>query len=195
MPPKKTEVTPEVETESAITELDEVEPQEAPALDPNAEQKAEVKKDLAPSKKETTPAAPNKTPAPQEAPTAKETAEAEKAMFDEESQELLNLLKIERATRLAIDEIKKRMNDFDERKVESYLKELNKKDPARANSLNNPIGWELVWERIKPREVADDELQYKKDDASYQKGLEEKLSKGEGLSLEEQAEFLRKNLK
>jgi hypothetical protein len=43
-----------------------------------------------------------------------------------------------------VDEIKTRHADFDGDKVRNYLVELNKTDRAKAESLNNPVGWELL---------------------------------------------------
>lgn len=44
----------------------------------------------------------------------------------------------------AVNTIREGHPDFDIEKVSSYLQELNEKDPSKAESLNNPAGWELI---------------------------------------------------
>lgn len=68
-------------------------------------------------------------------------------------QELLQ----ERAVNNAVSDIKGRFGDFDLNAVHTHLKELHKSDPAKAEALNNPAGWELIWEaKLSPKSVTAD---------------------------------------
>lgn len=60
----------------------------------------------------------------------------------------------------AILNIKSKMADFDEKAVYEHLKELNKTDPAKAQMYNNPIGWENIWNEIKPKDTKNDNVSY-----------------------------------
>lgn len=78
-----------------------------------------------------------------------------KAKVDEQDkyiQEQVN----QKAIGEAVSEIKTRHNDFDEKQVYEYLKDLNTKDPQKAAALNNPIGWENIWYQIRPVDVHND---------------------------------------
>lgn len=48
-----------------------------------------------------------------------------------------------------IEDIKSRIPSFKISAVYSHLKELNKTKPNEAQALNNPIGWEKVWNQIR----------------------------------------------
>lgn len=68
-------------------------------------------------------------------------------------QELLQ----ERAVNNAVSDIKGRFGDFDLSAVHTHLKELHKSDPAKAEALNTPAGWELIWEaKLSPKSVSAD---------------------------------------
>ena len=51
---------------------------------------------------------------------------------------------IKEAINSAVSSIKEGHPDFDIEQVASYLKDLNEKNPAKAEMLNNPAGWELI---------------------------------------------------
>lgn len=53
----------------------------------------------------------------------------------------------EKAINTAVTDISSRHEGFDIKKVGEYLNELHKTDPKKAESLNNPQGWELTWMR------------------------------------------------
>jgi len=68
-------------------------------------------------------------------------------------QELLQ----ERAVNNAVADIKGRVSDFNLDAVHNHLKEIHKTDPARAEALNNPSGWELLYKaEIAPKSVSAD---------------------------------------
>ena len=75
-------------------------------------------------------------------------------------EEYISSQKNEKATNEAISTIKAKHSDFDESKVYEHLKKLAETDPSKAELLNNPIGWENIWNDIKPKNVENDDPYY-----------------------------------
>lgn len=67
-----------------------------------------------------------------------------------EQEEFISQQKNQTAITEAISDIKTRMADFDEKAVYEHLKKMNETDPKKAQAYNNPIGWENIWNQIKP---------------------------------------------
>ena len=63
----------------------------------------------------------------------------------ESIQQAVGEMASERAVAKATEDIVSRVPDFKLSDVHAHLKELYKTDPARAEALNNPVGWEMVW--------------------------------------------------
>jgi hypothetical protein len=55
----------------------------------------------------------------------------------------------------AVATIKRTTPDFDFEAVKNHLIGVYKKDKKKAEELNNPIGWELVWTKIKASSAKD----------------------------------------
>ena len=75
-----------------------------------------------------------------------------KATLDDETQAEIDELKdfkngiaVEKAVVAAADAIKGEYPDFDIEKVSTFLQELHKTDPEKAEKYNSPTGWETVW--------------------------------------------------
>lgn len=76
----------------------------------------------------------------------------------EENQKYIEEQKGIQAVNDAIADIKSRTASFDADAVYEHLKELNKTDPKKAAMYNNPIGWENIWNQIKPVDVRNDNV-------------------------------------
>jgi hypothetical protein len=98
----------------------------------------------------------------------------------------------ETAINNAIAELQSKHTGFDDAKVKEYLTELNKTDPGKANMLNNPVGWENVWlNEFASKEVQNDHPSFGRNVAPVDRSEEfnQKLESGQGLSLDEQANY------
>jgi len=93
----------------------------------------------------------------------------------------------------AVETIQSRYDDFDIGKIEEHLKEMAKDNPQEAEQYNNPVGWELLWSReFATKDVVNDEFNFGRGDGAENrdKEFEDKLAKGELLSVDEQSHFL-----
>jgi uncharacterized protein (UPF0335 family) len=92
----------------------------------------------------------------------------------------------------AIGKLQSEHKGFDAEAVKTRLKEIHKEDPARAEELNNPLGWENLWlKELSPKEVQNDNISFGRnvDPVDRHEEFMEKIGSGEGLSLDEQARF------
>ena len=79
----------------------------------------------------------------------------------ESIQQAVGEMATERAITKATEDIAARVPDFKLSEVHAHLKELHKTDPARAEALNNPAGWEMVWKaEIAPATVTPDPVNH-----------------------------------
>lgn len=76
----------------------------------------------------------------------------------EENQKYIEEQKGIQALNDAIADMKSRIDGFDADAVYEHLKEMNKTDPKKAAMYNNPIGWENIWNQIKPADVRNDNV-------------------------------------
>lgn len=53
-------------------------------------------------------------------------------------------------------ELKAEFPDFDKNQVVAKLKEINEKDPAKAQSLNTPVGFRMLWLEIEKNKAGND---------------------------------------
>ena len=91
-----------------------------------------------------------------------------------------------------LSDLGKKHQGFDSNKVKEYLIELNKKDPERANSLNNPIGFENVWlTEFKENSVKNDSPNYGRNVTPVDRSEEvlEKVKNGEVLTLQDELSY------
>ena len=97
----------------------------------------------------------------------------------------------ERAVSKAEAEIVSRNPGFKLNEVHAYLKEIHKTDPNRAESLNNPAGWEMVYKaEIAPAKVEADAVNHgrKAADNPERDGIISKIKSGDG-SLSDRAKL------
>ncbi|MDD2267656.1 hypothetical protein [Sulfuricurvum sp.] len=100
----------------------------------------------------TPPSNPNPAPAGDEHITLSKAQLAELV-------EPINEYRQEKAVNAAVSDIASRHEGFDIKKVGEYLNELFKTDPKKAEDLNDPKGWELLWMReLAPKSVKADEV-------------------------------------
>lgn len=102
----------------------------------------------------------------------------------------------ERANAAAEKDIVSRVPGFSLSAVHEHLKEMHKTDPAGAEALNNPKGWEMVFKaEIASKAPSPDAVNHgrnTRDDAGRAE-LASKLKSGEG-SIEDRAEYFSKYL-
>ena len=77
-------------------------------------------------------------------PVKAELDDATQAEIDE-LKEFKNGIAVEKAIGSAVDAIKGDYPEFDIEKVSTFLQELQKTNPEKAESYNTPAGWEAVW--------------------------------------------------
>ena len=97
----------------------------------------------------------------------------------------------ERAISKAEAEIVSRNPGFKLNEVHAHLKEIYKTDPNRAESLNNPAGWEMVYKaEIAPAKVEADAVNHgrKAADNPERDGIISKIKSGDG-SLSDRAKL------
>lgn len=105
----------------------------------------------------------------------------------ESIQQAVGEMATERAITKATEDITTRVPDFKLSEVHAHLKELHKTDPARAEALNNPVGWEMVWKaEIAPATVTPDPVNHGRrfDDSGSRKDLISKAQNGDASILE-----------
>ncbi len=105
----------------------------------------------------------------------------------ESIQQAVGEMATERAITKATEDIAARVPDFKLSEVHAHLKELHKTDPARAEALNNPAGWEMVWKaEIAPATVTPDPVNHGRrfDDSGSRKDLISKAQNGDASILE-----------
>lgn len=98
----------------------------------------------------------------------------------------------ERAVNTAVKDISSRVNGFDLDKVHAHLKEIHKENPTRAESLNNPAGWELLWKaELAQKSVSTDAVNGGRnvDTDGGRSALKERIRNGEAGVHERQALF------
>ena len=89
----------------------------------------------------------------------------------------------ERAVSRAQAEIVARNPDFNLTAVHAHLKEIHKSDPARAEALNNPAGWEMLWKaELASAKVEADAVNHgrKAADNPERDGIISKIRSGDG---------------
>ena len=89
-------------------------------------------------------------------------------------------------------DLKKTHKDFDENQIKDYLVELHKTDPAKAESLNSPLGWENIHlNNFAKKEVENDHPNFGRNvtPVSRTDEFEDKLKSGQALSLDEQTKY------
>ena len=114
----------------------------------------------------------------------------------ESIQQAVGEMATERAITKATEDIAARVPDFKLSEVHAHLKELHKTDPARAEALNNPAGWEMVWKaEIAPARVEADAVNHgrKAADDPERDGIVSKLRSGDG-SIYDRAKLYEKYL-
>lgn len=114
----------------------------------------------------------------------------------ESIQQAVGEMATERAITKATEDIAARVPDFKLSEVHAHLKELHKTDPARAEALNNPAGWEMVWKaEIAPARVEADAVNHgrKAADDPERDGIVSKIRSGDG-SINDHAKLLEKYL-
>lgn len=102
---------------------------------------------------EPTPATPEPKDEPKDEPAKKvDDKPPAKAELDDETKKKIEELEadkeardIESAISAAVDELKDEYPDFDIEKVSTFLQDLHKTNPTKAESYNTPAGWESVW--------------------------------------------------
>ena len=110
----------------------------------------------------------------------------------QEQKEYIEEQKRKEAVNNTISELKTKHKDFDDKKILNFLTELHKTDPAKAEALNNPIGWENIHlTEFQTKEVRNDHptLGRNVTPVNRKDKLEEKLNSGQSLSVDEQAEY------
>lgn len=110
----------------------------------------------------------------------------------QKQQEFIDAQQNKEKVRVAIDGLKGQYDDFDETKVLNYLNELQKTDPEKAASLNNPLGWENIYlTQFQTKEPENDHptLGRNVKPVNRKDDLQAKIDKGETLSLNEKAEY------
>lgn len=103
---------------------------------------------------QTKPATTEEADANKDSVDPKEIEELKQKLKDQE--EFIQKQKNHEAVTEAVNDIKTRHSDFDDKKVYEYLKKLNETDPQKAAALNNPLGWENVWYQIRPTTPSND---------------------------------------
>ncbi|MCK5111069.1 MAG: hypothetical protein KAQ94_06065 [Arcobacteraceae bacterium] len=91
--------------------------------------------------------------------------------------------------------LKTKYPEFEASKVEEYLKELHKTDPAKAESLNNGVGWELVHlQEFAPAKIDNDDIGFGRNDGGTNRTEEihEKLANGGSASQQDKEALLSK---
>ncbi len=114
----------------------------------------------------------------------------------ERLREIVDANEAKKAVQTIISEIKTRHGDFDEDKIVAYLEELKATNPARAEALNNPVGWELIHtQEFTAKEVENDFFNHGRGGEHIDRTDEllEKVEKG-GISRAEEAVVLSKYL-
>lgn len=114
----------------------------------------------------------------------------------ESLQQAVGEMATERAITKATEDIAARVPDFKLSEVHAHLKELYKTDPARAEALNNPAGWEMVWKaEIAPARVEADAVNHgrKAADDPERDGIVSKIRSGDG-SIYDRAKLYEKYL-
>jgi hypothetical protein len=131
-------------------------------------------------------------------PQAKEVTEPESKETDEiikrleEAEAKLQAQEQERLVQTEIQRLSSEHKGFDADAVKSKLKEIHKTDPQRAEMLNNPVGWENLWlKELAPKSANNDDISFGRnvDPIDRQEEFMEKINSGEGLTLDEQAQF------
>lgn len=95
-----------------------------------------------------------------------------------------------------VSEIKTRHADFNPDQIRNYLVELNKTDPAKAESLNNSVGWELLHlQNFAAKPVNNDYFGHGREGGGVDRSTEilERVSSG-NVSVADQAAVLAKYL-
>lgn len=144
----------------------------------------------------------NKNPAPSNKDVEKqiEPDENAKKIADLENQlksqsEYIEKQKNQEAINTAVNDIKSRHNDFDEKAVYEHLKKMNETDPTRANMLNNPIGWENIWYQIRPKTPHNDQVSRSRNAGATNRDEEVfGLVKKGGVTLADEADVIGKYL-
>ena len=140
-------------------------------------------------------ATPATTPAAAAAVTPPDVVSISREQF-ESMQQAVGEMASERAVTKATEDIVSRVPDFKLADVHAYLKELHKTDPARAEALNNPVGWEMVWKaEIAPTKVEADAVNHgrKAADDPERDGIISKIRSGDG-SIYDRAKLYEKYL-
>lgn len=113
----------------------------------------------------------------------------------EEQQKFIDEQKNIQAINEAVGDIKNRISDFSIDAVYAHLKEMHKTDPQKANAYNNPIGWENIWNQIKPNDVKNDRVNYGRNTAPVERDEEVfAMVKNGGASFKDEADVLGKLL-
>jgi hypothetical protein len=124
---------------------------------------------------------------------AKDSKETDELMARLEAIEQKNaVLEQEKLLHEAVGKLQAEHKGFDPEAVKSRLREIHKEDPARAEDLNNPIGWENLWlKELAPKQANNDDISFGRnvDPIDRHEEFMEKINSGEGLSLDEQAQF------
>ena len=112
----------------------------------------------------------------------------------DKQQEFIDNINQEKEVNQAIADIQTRDKNFDVSKVQEYLEKINQTDPQRADELNSPLGWEWVWNQIKPKEVLNDDYDYNSvrrgSSIDEQKAMLEKVNSGEFLSVDDELKII-----
>ncbi len=98
----------------------------------------------------------------------------------------------EKAVQSAVSEIKSKYDDFDIEKIKSYLIELKKTDPDKAEMLNSPLGWENIHlTQIRAKEVKNDSTAYGRNVKPVDRSeeIDEKIQNGDFLSINDEASY------
>ena len=102
----------------------------------------------------------------------------------------------EEAVSSAVNSIKSEYPDFDESKVIEHLKNIAKTDPAKADALNNPVGWENIWlKEFNEAEPTNDYVGFGRNSGSSDfSDIESKIENGEYLTDRDEDRYFYKDL-
>ena len=96
-----------------------------------------------------------------------------------------------------LDDLKSRHPDFDAEKIKEHLVKLHSENPEKAESLNNAVGFELLYlQNFAPKSVNNDEVEFGRNNGGIDRSAEimEKISNGGRASLQDKKALLGKFL-
>ncbi|MDR2905885.1 MAG: hypothetical protein LBU73_08025 [Helicobacteraceae bacterium] len=101
----------------------------------------------------------------------------------EEARDYVNYLRVRENTQVEIAKIKQEMSDFNTDEVVRHLSELQKSNPNKYVSLDNPLGWRLIWREIQAKNRPDYNYEPPKERGeSEKKELLERAKNGDFLA-------------